>query len=91
MTVININIPDEQLQQLQAMAQTNGISTEELLRTTIEDWLNYPKSDFEQAAKYVLKKNRTYVTGTNRGRDVALARNNLTQTKHIGRLGRFSC
>ncbi|MEI3652564.1 MAG: DNA-binding protein [Dolichospermum lemmermannii FEM_B0920] len=39
------------------MAQANGISPEELLRATIEDWLNYPKSDFEQAANYILKKN----------------------------------
>jgi hypothetical protein len=57
MAAITINIPEEQLQQLQAMAQANNISPEELLRATIEDWLNYPKSDFEQAANYVLQKN----------------------------------
>ncbi|MTJ07498.1 MULTISPECIES: ribbon-helix-helix protein, CopG family [unclassified Anabaena] len=57
MAAITINIPEEQLQQLQVMAQANGISPEELLRATIEDWLNYPKTDFEQAANYVLKKN----------------------------------
>jgi predicted transcriptional regulator len=57
MAAITINIPEEQLQQLQAMAQANNISTEELLRASIEDWLNYPKSDFEQAANYVLQKN----------------------------------
>ncbi|MEO3706766.1 ribbon-helix-helix protein, CopG family [Trichormus azollae] len=60
MAAITINIPEQQLQQLQAMAQTNGISTEEVLRTTIEDWLNYLKGDFEQAAKYVLKKNSEF-------------------------------
>ncbi|MDD1413616.1 ribbon-helix-helix domain-containing protein [Dolichospermum sp. ST_con] len=57
MAVITINIPEEQLQQLQVMAQANGISPEELLRATIEDWLNYPNNDFEQAVNYVLKKN----------------------------------
>jgi hypothetical protein len=57
MAAITINIPEEQLQQLQVMAQANGISPEELLRATIEDWLNYPKGDFEQAANYVIKKN----------------------------------
>jgi predicted transcriptional regulator len=57
MAAITINIPEEQLQQLEAMAQANNISTEELLRASIEDWLNYPKSDFEQAANYVLQKN----------------------------------
>ncbi len=57
MAAITINIPEEQLQQLQAMAQANNISPEELLRATIGHWLNYPKNDFEEAANYVLKKN----------------------------------
>ncbi|MBD2566293.1 FAD-dependent monooxygenase [Nostoc linckia FACHB-391] len=34
---------------------------------------------------------RTYATGTNSGRGVALPHDNLNQTKHIGILGRFSC
>jgi predicted PurR-regulated permease PerM len=34
---------------------------------------------------------RTYATGTNSRRGVAVAHDNLNQTKHIGILGRFSC
>ncbi|MBE9209638.1 hypothetical protein IQ244_24700 [Nostoc sp. LEGE 06077] len=34
---------------------------------------------------------RTYATGTNSRRGVAVAHDNLNQTKHIGILGHFSC
>ncbi len=54
---ITIEIPDGQLQKLQQLAQDNGISLEDLLRASIEDWLSYPKSEFVQASSYVLKKN----------------------------------
>ncbi len=54
---ITINIPDEQLQKLQALAQESGISLADLLRARIEDWLNHPTSEFTQAANYVLRKN----------------------------------
>jgi antitoxin FitA len=54
---ITINIPDEQMQKLQVMAQESGISAEDLLRATIENWLNHSHDDFAQAASYVLKKN----------------------------------
>ncbi|MGF1936544.1 MAG: ribbon-helix-helix protein, CopG family [Nostoc sp. ChiQUE02] len=57
MASITIEISDEQLQKLQALAQENGISLEELLRARIEDWLSQPTSKFAQAANYVLKKN----------------------------------
>ncbi|MBD2385353.1 ribbon-helix-helix protein, CopG family [Cylindrospermum sp. FACHB-282] len=57
MAAITINIADEQLQKLQAMAQESGISAEELLRASIENWLNHSNNDFVQAASYVLKKN----------------------------------
>lgn len=57
MAAITINIPDEQMQKLQKMAQESGISAEDLLRATIENWLNHSHSDFVQAASYVLKKN----------------------------------
>ncbi|AFZ27902.1 Ribbon-helix-helix protein, copG family [Cylindrospermum stagnale PCC 7417] len=57
MAAITINIPDDQLQKLQAMAQESGVSPEDLLRATIENWLNHSNSDFVQAASYVLNKN----------------------------------
>ncbi|MEA5508804.1 DNA-binding protein [Crocosphaera sp. UHCC 0190] len=57
MASIKANIPDEQLQRLQKLAQENQISPEDLLSSSIEDWLNSPKKDCTEAANYVLKKN----------------------------------
>ena len=57
MASITINIPDEQLQRLQQLAEEIHISPEDLLRANIEDWLTGPNKEFAQAASYVLKKN----------------------------------
>jgi len=57
MAAITINIREQQLQKLQSLAPKLGISTEELLSASLEDLLNYPKSEFNQVASYVLRKN----------------------------------
>lgn len=57
MTTITIEIPNERLQKLQEMAQKFGISTEELVRVSVEDMLTQPEDQFRKAAQYVLKKN----------------------------------
>ncbi len=57
MASITINLSDEQLQKLEQLAKESGVTAEDLLRSSIEDWLNYPKSDFAQASSYVLQKN----------------------------------
>ena len=57
MVAITINISEHQLQKLQELAQKLGISTEELLSASVEDLLNHPKSDFTEAANYVMQKN----------------------------------
>ncbi|MBW4560528.1 MAG: DNA-binding protein [Mojavia pulchra JT2-VF2] len=57
MASITIDIPDSQLQKLQDLAKVHGISLEALLRVSIEEWLSDQKSDFTDAANYVLKKN----------------------------------
>jgi antitoxin FitA len=57
MTAITIDIPDEQFQILQQLAQESNIAAEDLLRANIEDWLTRPKDEFTQVADYVLKKN----------------------------------
>ena len=56
MASITIDLPDNQFQKLQDLAKVYGIPAEVLLRASIEDWLSSPKSDFTQAAEYVLKK-----------------------------------
>ncbi|GJQ51852.1 MAG: hypothetical protein HKUEN02_06990 [Anaerolineaceae bacterium] len=57
MTTITIELPNERLQKLQEMAQKFGVSTEELVRVSVEDMLTQPEEQFRKAAHYVLKKN----------------------------------
>lgn len=57
MASITIDISESQLRKLQDLAKTHGIPLEALLRESIEDWLSSPKSEFTDAANYVLNKN----------------------------------
>ena len=57
MTTITIELPSERLQKLQEMALKFGVSTEELVRVSVEDMLTQPEEQFRKAAQYVLKKN----------------------------------
>lgn len=58
MTTMTITLPDERLKQLQELAQEVGIAPEELVQANIETWLTSYRENFEQAAHYVLEKNR---------------------------------
>lgn len=57
MSSITIDIQDEQLQKLQELANSQGLSPEELLQASLKDWLSSPKPESTQAMDYVLKKN----------------------------------
>ena len=57
MTTITIELPNERLQKLQEMARKFGVSTEELVRVSLEDMLAQPEEQFRKGAQYVLKKN----------------------------------
>ncbi len=57
MTAITINISDTRLKKLQQLANESGVSPEELLCASVEEWLSGSKDEFDQAASYVLKKN----------------------------------
>lgn len=57
MTSITINISEQQFQEVQQLANGLGLSPEEWLRLSMDEWLNHPKSEFSQASSYVLKKN----------------------------------
>jgi hypothetical protein len=54
---ITINLSDSQFQKLQDLATVHGIALEDLLRVSLYDWLNAQKSEFVDAADYVLMKN----------------------------------
>jgi antitoxin FitA len=57
MASITINLPDEQLQKIQKLAQESQVSPETLLQASIENWLSSPKKEFNEAVSYVLQKN----------------------------------
>jgi antitoxin FitA len=54
---ITIDLSDSQVQKLQELATMHGIALEVLLKASLEDWLNTQKSEFVDAANYVLTKN----------------------------------
>jgi hypothetical protein len=54
---ITLDISDIQFQKLQDLATVHGIAPEALLKASLEDWLNSQKSEFVDAANYVLTKN----------------------------------
>jgi len=58
MTTLIIPISDEVSRRLQEVAAREGISSEDLARAGLEDWLTRPRADFMEAARYVLEKNR---------------------------------
>lgn len=58
MTTITIPLSDESLARLRQLAQKEGVSAEELLRTHVEQFLEQPTQKFQRAATYVLNKNR---------------------------------
>ena len=57
MASITVNLADNQLETLRALAQRHGIAVDVLLRASLEDWISFQKADFTDAADYVLTKN----------------------------------
>ncbi len=57
MASITIDLSERQFQRLQDLATVHGIALEVLLKASLEDWLNSQKSEFVEAANYVLTKN----------------------------------
>ncbi|MCC6569059.1 MAG: DNA-binding protein [Anaerolineales bacterium] len=57
MTAITIELPNERLKKLQEMAQKYRVTTEELVRASVEDMLTQPEEQFRKAAQFVLNKN----------------------------------
>jgi len=57
MTSITIPIAEDRLVRLKELAAEAKVSPEELVRVSLEEWLQRRQSDFAQAANYVLQKN----------------------------------
>ena len=57
MGTITIRLPDERLSRLREIADTLGITPEELVRLSVAELLAKPDDAFEEAARRVLEKN----------------------------------
>jgi hypothetical protein len=57
MTIITIPLSDERLARLRTWAEQTGLTPEEFLRRRVEQLLEPPDEQFQQAAAYVLQKN----------------------------------
>src|SRR5436190_796216 len=66
MTTLTIPISDEVSRRLQEIAEQEGISSQDLARAGLEDWLTRPRPDFLEAARYVLEMNHPFVDGNKR-------------------------
>lgn len=58
MSTLTIDIPPEQMFELEHLAETSGLSPEKIVLKSIEELLKQPEHDFHKAAMYVLNKNR---------------------------------
>jgi hypothetical protein len=56
--MIAVELTPTQEQQLRNEAQRLGLPPEDLARIAVEDLLDRPGPDFEEAAQHVLQKNR---------------------------------
>ncbi len=57
MTTFTITLPDERVKKLKEIAERFRVAPEELVRASLEDLLNRPMDDFQQALERVLSKN----------------------------------
>ena len=57
MTTITITLPDDRLQKLKELSSFFRISTEDLIRVSIEDLITRPDEEFERIVEYVIEKN----------------------------------
>lgn len=52
-----VTLSEERALRLEELARKAGVSPEEFLRSSVEEWLARAGNDFAQAADYVLNKN----------------------------------
>jgi antitoxin FitA len=56
-TTFQVAVSESSARRLEELAGGVGMSPEQFLRASIEEWLSRSKSDFSDAASYVLSKN----------------------------------
>ena len=62
---MTIDLSDKQTEQFEQLAKSLSISPQELVRAAIDDFLPdlIGAEDFSRAARYVLKKTKSYING----------------------------
>lgn len=58
MTRLTVQIEDAKAQALRKKAERYGLELEEFLTASVEDLIGQPDSDFDEAARRVLSKNK---------------------------------
>ncbi len=57
MSSLTVELTDERMRELEAVAQRLGVAPEDLVRVSIDDLLSRPDEEFVRVAGYALKKN----------------------------------
>ena len=57
MTVLQVSLSEERLTKLKELAEHSGVTPQQLLQASVEEWLGNQELDFTRAASYVVKKN----------------------------------
>jgi hypothetical protein len=57
METITITLTGPVYQKLKELAKEANLPPEELVRASVEEWLQHPNDEFARAARHVLKKN----------------------------------
>jgi antitoxin FitA len=57
MSTLSVELTDERMRELRAVAQRLGVAPEDLVRVSIDDLLSRPDEEFLATAAYLLQKN----------------------------------
>jgi predicted transcriptional regulator len=57
MATVTITLSDEEMKRLEALAEREGLTVEQIVRLSINDFLGRPDDVFRAAAKRVMEKN----------------------------------
>jgi antitoxin FitA len=56
-TTFQVAVSEDSARRLEELAGAAGMSPEQFLRASVEEWLSHLRPDFSEAASYVLSKN----------------------------------
>ena len=58
MSILTLNIDETKIESLKKTAIKVGITPEDLIKASLEDFLSRPADDFSKSLKYLLNKNK---------------------------------